>query len=187
MSELLKNPNVMEKAQAEVRRVYQGKTIVDETMLHELKYMKQVIKETLRLHPPLPLLAPRESIESCQLHSYDIPSKTRVLINAWAIGRDSKYWSDPEKFDPERFEGCSIDYKGTDFELIPFGAGRRKCPGMTLGIVNVELPLAMLLYHFDWRLPHGVEGPQNLDMDESFGITIRRKNELYVIPVPYGH
>ncbi|KMT03416.1 hypothetical protein BVRB_8g191020 [Beta vulgaris subsp. vulgaris] len=182
MSELLKNPKAMEKAQVEVRRVYQGQSIVDETKLHELTYLKLVIKETLRLHPPLPLLSPRQSRERCQVHVYDIPFETRVLINAWAIGRDPEYWSEPERFNPERFEDCTIDYKGTNFELIPFGAGRRMCPGIALGIANVELPLAMLLYHFDWKLPPVIERPEDLDMDESFGITIRRKNELHVIP-----
>uniref|UniRef100_A0A803M8U0 Cytochrome P450 n=2 Tax=Chenopodium quinoa TaxID=63459 RepID=A0A803M8U0_CHEQI len=178
MSELLKNPKAMEKAQAEVRRVYQREVVVNETKLHKLTYLKQVIKETLRLHPPLPLLVPRESVERCQIQSCDIPIKSRVVINAWAIGRDPKSWSDPERFNPERFDNCSSDYKVDDFELLPFGAGRRKCPGMALGIANVELPLAMLLYHFDWKLP------KNLDMDESFGITMRRKNELHVIPIP---
>ncbi|KAL2940509.1 Cytochrome P450 71D10 [Bienertia sinuspersici] len=183
MSELLKNPDVMEKAQAELRRVYGEKGVVDETKLHELKYLKLVVREALRLHPPVPLLVPRESMERCQINSYDIPAKTRVIINAWAIARDPEYWSDPDKFNPERFEESSIDFKGNNFELIPFGAGRRRCPGMTLGIANVELPLAMLLYHFDWKLPNGIQ-PQDLDMDESYGLTMRRKNNLFAIPIP---
>ncbi|CAO2841641.1 unnamed protein product [Amaranthus hypochondriacus] len=185
MSELLKNPRVMEKAQAEVRRVYQNKGVVDESKLHELKYLKFVIREALRLHPPVPMLVPRESMERCQIFSYDIPPKTRVVINAWAIARDPEYWPDPKRFNPERFEECSIDFRGNNFELIPFGAGRRRCPGMTLGIANVELPLASLLYHFDWKLPNGSK-PQDLDMDESYGLTMRRKNNLFAIPIPYN-
>ncbi|XP_021861910.2 desmethyl-deoxy-podophyllotoxin synthase-like [Spinacia oleracea] len=186
MSELLKNPKAMEKVQSEVRQAYQEKGTVDETTVHELKYLKHVIRETLRLHPPVPLLVPRQSMERCQISSYDLPPKTRVIINAWAIARDPKFWPEPEKFNPNRFEECSINYKGnTNFELIPFGGGRRRCPGMTLGIANVELPLAMLLYHFDWKLPRGVESPESLDLDESYGITMRRKNDLYVIPIPY--
>ncbi|XP_021747105.1 cytochrome P450 71D10-like [Chenopodium quinoa] len=187
MSELLKNPKAMEKAQAEVRRVYQGEVVVNETKLHKLTYLKQVIKETLRLHPPLPLLVPRESVERCQIQSYDIPIKTRVIINAWAIGRDPKSWLEHERFNPERFEDCCTDYKVSDFELLPFGAGRRKCPGVALGIANVELPLAMLLYHFDWKLPLGDGNPENLDMDDSFGITMRRKNDLHVIPIHWPY
>ncbi|XP_056694656.1 desmethyl-deoxy-podophyllotoxin synthase [Spinacia oleracea] len=187
ISELLKNPKEMKKAQAEVRRVYEGETAVDEKKLHELTYLKLVIKETLRLHPPAPLLVPRESMDKCQINSYDIPSKTRVLINAWAIGRDPEFWPEPERFNPERFDNnSSVDYKGTNFELIPFGAGRRMCPGVALGMANVELPLAMLLYHFDWKLPSGLS-PEYLDMNEAFGLTVRRKNDLQVIPIPYPY
>ncbi|KAL2906598.1 Cytochrome P450 71D11, partial [Bienertia sinuspersici] len=151
--ELLKNPEVMKKAQNEVRSVLPGKqSMIEEANLDKLK----------------------ESIKSCEINSYEIPAKTRVFINAWAIGRDSRYWKDPEMFDPERFEGSSIDYKGTHFELIPFGAGRRMCPGMGLGIATVELVLAMLLYHFDWKLTQ-----DDLDMEETFGIVGRRKNDLH--------
>jgi len=184
MSELLKNPKLMERAKAEVRQVYQSKGIVDESSLNELNFLKLVIKETLRLHFVAPLLAPRECMEHCRIDDYDIPPKTRVLVNAWAIARDPKYWTDPNLFKPERFEASSIDYKGTNFELIPFGAGRRMCPGMTLGILNIELPLATLLYHFDWKLTVGLR-PEDLDMDEACGITVRRKNQLHVIPIPY--
>lgn len=186
MSELLKNPRVMEKAQIEVREVLcQDKGLVNESKLHELKYLKLVVKEALRLHPPVPLLVPRESMERCQIYSYDIPPKTRVVVNAWAIARDPEYWTNPEEFYPERFEDCSVDFKGNNFELIPFGAGRRRCPGMTLGIANIELPLAMLLYHFDWKLAHELR-PEDLDMDESYGLTMRRKNNLFAIPTPFS-
>lgn len=184
MSELIKNPKAMEKAQNEVREVYKGKVTIDETSLDELNFLKSVVKETLRLHPPAPLLIPRESVEECQIRSYDIPSKTRVMVNVRAIGRDPDYWPKADTFMPERFEASSIDFKGNNFEFIPFGAGRRMCPGLTLGIANMELPLAMLLYHFDWKLPNGVK-PENLEMDELFGITVRRKNDLCVIPIPY--
>ncbi|XP_021718036.1 cytochrome P450 71D8-like [Chenopodium quinoa] len=186
MSELLKNPRVMEKAQNEVRRVFQGKKImIDEASLDKLVYMKLVIKETLRLHPPVPFLVPRESMERCEINGYEIPPNTRVFVNAWAIGRDPEYWQDPEVFSPERFEDSPINYRGTYYELIPFGAGRRMCPGMGLGLATVELVLAMLLYHFDWKLPHG-ERPQGLNMDETFGIVGRRKNDLELIPVLYS-
>ncbi|KAF5741600.1 hypothetical protein HS088_TW10G00604 [Tripterygium wilfordii] len=142
MAEMIKNPRVMEKAQAEVRQVFDARERVDETGIPELKYLKLVIKETLRLHPPAPLLVPRENSEKGKINGYVIPAKTRVIVNAWAIGRDSKYWPhEPEMFYPERFPENPIDYKGTNFEYIPFGAGRRICPGMTFGLANVELPL----------------------------------------------
>ncbi|XP_050218061.2 premnaspirodiene oxygenase-like [Mercurialis annua] len=184
MSELLKNPTVMEKAQEEVRRVFATEGTVREERLHELNYLKSVIKETLRLHSPLPLLLPRECRESCVINGYDIPVKSKVIVNVWAIGRDPNYWPEADKFNPERFRDSSIDYKGTDFELLPFGAGRRTCPGILFGISNVEFPLAQLLYHFDWELPSGVN-PEALDMDEVFGAVVKRKNDLCLIPTPY--
>ncbi|KAH1237614.1 hypothetical protein AAZX31_08G180100 [Glycine max] len=182
MSEMLRNPRVMEEAQAEVRRVYDRKGHVDETELHQLVYLKSIIKETLRLHPPVPLLVPRVSRERCQINGYEIPSKTRVIINAWAIGRNPKYWAEAESFKPERFLNSSIDFRGTDFEFIPFGAGRRICPGITFAIPNIELPLAQLLYHFDWKLPNKMN-IEELDMKESNGITLRRENDLCLIPI----
>ncbi|MBA0728333.1 hypothetical protein Golax_001238, partial [Gossypium laxum] len=125
MSEMIKNPRVMTKAQAEVRQVFQGKGNVDETGIHQLKYLKCVIKETLRLHPVFPLLLPRECSQNCEVNGFEIPAKTRVIINAWAIGRDPNHWVEPEKFEPERFINSSVDFVGTNFEFIPFGAGRR--------------------------------------------------------------
>ncbi|KAK5844840.1 Cytochrome P450 [Gossypium arboreum] len=183
MSQLLKNPSLMEKATAEVRQVFNGNGYVDEAQFGELKFLKLVIKETLRLHNPVPLI-PRECRENCKLGGYDIPANTKVLINSWAIARDSRYWSEPESFNPERFLDSSLDYKGTDFQYIPFGAGRRICPGITFGLANVEQQLAQLVYHFDWKLPNGMKC-EDLDMTSGPGLTIRRKHDLFVIPVPY--
>ncbi|CAM8900797.1 unnamed protein product [Rhodiola kirilowii] len=185
MSEMLKNPRVMKKAQAEVRKTYKGKGTVDEENLDELKYLKLIIMEALRLHPPAPLLLPRENVEPCVISGYDIPAHTRVIINAWAIARDAKYWYEPENFSPERFsDDSSMDYTGKNFNYIPFGAGRRICPGIEFAIPNMVLPLAQLLYHFNWELADGREG-QELDMSESFGVTVKRKNDLILIPTQY--
>ncbi|KAL4309212.1 hypothetical protein GQ457_01G006940 [Hibiscus cannabinus] len=184
MSEMLKNPRILEKAQVEVRRVYDKTGDVNESDLHELKYLKLVIKETLRLNPPVPLLLPRESMERCEINGYEIPAKTKVIVNAWAIGRDPNYWNEAERFSPERFIDSSVDYKAANFEYIPFGAGRRICPGMSYGMAVVELALAQLLYHFDWKVPNGMKN-EDLDMSEAFGGTARRKNDLHLIPIAY--
>jgi cytochrome P450 len=184
MSELMKNPRVREKAQAELRQAFKGKEPISETDLEELTYLKLVVKETLRLHPPSPLLVPRECIELTIIDGYEIPKKTMVLINAWAIGRDPQYWNDAESFIPERFEGNLIDFKGSNFEYIPFGAGRRMCPGMTFGLASVMFPVALLLYHFNWELPNKMKF-EDLDMIEDFGLTVGRKNELCLIPTVY--
>jgi cytochrome P450 len=114
ISEMIKNPKVMEAAQVEVRRVYDKKGCVDETELHQLIYLKNVIKETLRLHPSVPLLVPRESREKCQINGYEIPAKTRIAVNVWAIGRDERYWVEAESFKPDRFVNNPIDFRGTN-------------------------------------------------------------------------
>ncbi|XWS11321.1 hypothetical protein CRYUN_Cryun38cG0073600 [Craigia yunnanensis] len=186
MSEMLKNPRVLKKAQNEVRQVCCGKGDVDEASIHELKYLTSVIKETLRLHPSLPLLLPRESRENCEINGYQVPVKTSVIINVWAMGRDPEHWTEPETFYPERFLNSSIDFKGNDFEYIPFGAGRRMCPGILFALPNIELPLAKLLYHFDWKLPSGMRH-EDLDMTEVFGVTVRRKDDLILIPTTHSH
>lgn len=184
MSEMMKNPSAMKEAQEEVRRVFKDKGNVDESGLHELKYLKTVIKETLRLHPALPLLIPRECRKSCEINGYKIAAKTRVLINAWALGRDPGYWTKAEEFQPERFLNSRLDYTGTDFEYIPFGAGRRICPGFLFAQPNIELQLANLLFHFDWKLPSGMK-PEDLDMSEEFGLILKKKNDLILVPTPF--
>lgn len=186
LSEMIRNPRVMKKAQAEVRKAFGEKGKVDEASLPELKYLQAVIKETLRFHPSAPLLLPRASNEECEINGYVIPAKTSVYINAWAISHDPKHWAEPEEFKPERFLDNKVDFRGGDFIYIPFGAGKRSCPGISYALANIQLQLANLLYHFDWKLPGGMK-PEDLDMTEAFGLTVRRKNQLYVIPTPYHH
>ncbi|MCD7458695.1 hypothetical protein HAX54_038911 [Datura stramonium] len=184
MVEMMRNPSVLAKAQAEVRNAFSGKETFDENDVEELKYLKLVIKESFRLHPPFPLLLPRECREEADINGYTIPLKTKVMVNVWAIGRDPKYWNDAESFKPERFENNSIDFVGNNFEYLPFGSGRRICPGISFGLANVYFPLAKLLYHFDWKLPSGVN-PCDLDLTESAGATCARQNNLYLIATPY--
>ncbi|XP_050221358.1 cytochrome P450 726A27-like [Mercurialis annua] len=180
MAEMIKNPSTMQKAQEEVRRVFSENGKFNDESLH---YLKLVIKETLRLHPPVALI-PRESGERYQMNGYDINPKTKILINAWAIGRDSKSWANAEKFDPERFVDSSVNYMGNNFEFVPFGAGKRMCPGIVMAMAIIEPLLARMLLHFQWKLPNGAE-PKSLDMADDFGLVVKRKIDLNLIPIPF--
>ncbi|KAJ9698657.1 hypothetical protein PVL29_007631 [Vitis rotundifolia] len=163
MSELMANPRVMNKLQAEVRSCIGSKPRVERDDLKNLKYSKMVIKEALRKHTPIPLLVPRETMDYFKIHDksssreYDIYPGTRILVNAWGIGRDPKSWKDPDVFYPERFEDCEIEFYGKHFELLPFGGGKRICPGVNMGVNTVEFTLANLVYCFDWELPNGMK------------------------------
>lgn len=184
MSELLRHPRALRELQEEVRRIAQGKASVNEHDLEKMEYLKAVIKETSRLHPPVPLLVFRESTQDVRINGYDIAARTQVIINAWAIQRDPCFWKEPNEFRPERFLTCAIDFKGKDFELIPFGAGRRSCPGILFATMGIELVLANLVYAFDWALPDGAKG-ETLDMTESAGLTVHRKDPLLAVATPY--
>lgn len=180
MAELVKNPNIMKKVQEEIRRVVGNKSKIDEADIDQMEFLKCVIKETLRLHAPV--MITRESIVGTKLEGYDIPPKTRVLINAWAIQRDPRLWERPEEFVPERFENNLVDFKGHHNQFIPFGVGRRACPGIMFAMAEVEYVLANLLYWFDWRLPPG-QTVEALDMSDVFGLVIRKKVPLCLVPV----
>ncbi|KAL8150074.1 hypothetical protein AgCh_006908 [Apium graveolens] len=181
MTFLIKNPATMNKAQQEVREITGKKGFVDETDLQKLVYLKAIVKESLRLHPPAPLLVARETIEKCVISGYEIEAKTRVYINAYAIGRDPESWENPDEALPERFINSSIDFRGQDFELLPFGGGRRMCPGISMGVAMTELMLANLLYSFNWELPPGMK-LADIDMAALPGITMQKKNDLCLVP-----
>ncbi|MED6211861.1 hypothetical protein PIB30_077643 [Stylosanthes scabra] len=187
ISELVKNPKAMARAQEEVRKAFgiNGYTKESSSSLEKLTYLRAVIKETLRLHPPFPILLPRECRETCEINGYTIAAGSKVIVNAWAIGRDPKYWGggeDAKSFRPERFLECSIDYKGSNFEFIPFGAGRRICPGLYFAVSSIELCVAHLLYYFNWQVPNDGE----MDMTEDLGSTARRKNDLILVPMTWN-
>ncbi|KAL7153549.1 hypothetical protein ABFS83_04G177000 [Erythranthe nasuta] len=184
MTELVTNPSVLKKLQTEVRKVVGQKKFVSENDLPQLPYMKAVIKEIYRLHPPAPVLVPHESMQEVTIGGFTIPEKTRIFVNAWAVGRDPETWSHPDRFDPDRFVDSDVDFKGKDFELIPFGAGRRSCPAIAFGSATVEIALAQLVHSFDWKLPDGIRAV-DLDMEEVFGITMHRKSPLEVVAKPY--
>ncbi|XP_024010761.1 cytochrome P450 76C2-like [Eutrema salsugineum] len=182
MAELLRNPKTMRKVQNEIDRVIGQNGVVQESDIPLLPYLQAVVKETFRLHPAAPLLLPRRAETNVEILGFLVPKDTQVLVNVWAVGRDPSVWENPTRFEPERFLGKEIDVKGRDYELTPFGAGRRICPGLPLALKTVPLMLASLLYSFDWKLPNGVV-PEDLDMDESFGLTLHKTNPLHALPV----
>ncbi|KAM3712156.1 hypothetical protein ACJW30_01G162100 [Castanea mollissima] len=184
MTELAKNPRVMKKGQDEIRNFIGNKGKVTESDTDHLLYLKMIVKETLRLHPPATLLLPREVMSHFKINGYDIYPKTLLQVNAWAIGRDPKYWKNPEEFIPERFIDKSIDYKGQHFELLPFGAGRRTCPGMYMATTAIELALANLLYCFNWKLPYGMK-EEDINMEEVVGPSnaTNKKTALNLVPI----
>jgi cytochrome P450 len=145
-----------------------------EELVPKMAYLHAAIKETLRLHPPAPLLVPRESTENINLFDYKIPAGTRFIINGWDIGRDPDVWERPDEFMPERFIGSNVDYKGLHFGLIPFGVGRRTCPGIGFAEATISFALASLLYYFDSDLPNEMKGKM-FDMSEINGLVVRKK------------
>ncbi|XP_050387194.1 cytochrome P450 736A117-like [Argentina anserina] len=157
-----------------------NKTEITEDELVEMHYLEAVIKETVRLHPPLPLLLPRMTNQDVEISSYNIKANTQVLINAWAFGRDPTSYVNPELYEPERFMNNGIDYKGKDYELIPFGAGKRGCPGIQFAMAVEELVLANIVHNFDWALP---DGGEDLDMSESTGVVAHGKYPLKAIAI----
>ncbi|XP_031487325.1 flavonoid 3'-monooxygenase CYP75B3-like [Nymphaea colorata] len=181
MTELLKNPEVMRKAQQEIELVVGRDQHVEESHLTKLPYLGAVIKEVLRLHPTLPLLVPHSPSSPSKVAGFDIPVGTRVMINVWAIHRDPKYWDHPSVFDPDRFlRKPDLDFSGRDFHYFPFGSGRRICVGITLAERMMLLILASLLHSFDWH----VVGGEKIDTTEKFGIVLKKANPLSAIPSP---
>lgn len=187
MAELIRNPTAMKRAQDEVREYAKGKGKgkIEESDLSNFAYLKAIVQETFRLLPPVPLLVPRQTTEECMIKGYKIPARTRVFINATSIGMDPNCWENPEKFEPGRFLGTSLDFKPQqNFEMIPFGVGRRGCPGISFGMVIIELALANLLYRLDWKLPQGMS-IDKLDMEQVFGLTVFKKTPLFLEASPW--
>nr|QWK52254.1 cytochrome P450 84A4 [Isatis tinctoria] len=182
LTELLRSPENLKRVQDELATVVGlDRWRVEYTHLEKLTFLKCVLKETLRLHPPFPLLL-HETVEDAEVSGYSIPKGSRVLVNTYALGRDSDSWSDPEMFNPSRFlDPGAPDLKGNSFEFIPFGSGRRSCPGMQLGLYAFELAVAHLLHCFTWRLPDGVKSG-DVDTAEGPGLTVPKANPLVAVP-----
>lgn len=185
LAELIRHPQMLARVQKELDKFVGRDRLVTESDLPNLAYLQAVIKETFRLHPSTPLSLPRMAAESCEINGYHIPKGSTLLVNVWAIARDPAEWADPLEFRPERFlpggEKPNVDIRGNDFEVIPFGAGRRICAGMSLGLRMVHLMTATLVHAFDWALPDGLTA-EKLNMDEAYGLTIQRAAPLMVHP-----
>ncbi|XP_020519547.1 cytochrome P450 82C4 [Amborella trichopoda] len=181
LASLLSNPEAMRKVKEEHDTKIGKERRVEEADIANLPYLQAIIKDTLRLYPPGPLLVPHESIEDCVVAGFHMPAGTRLLMNAWKIQRDPRWWQQPLKFELERFIGSEVDVKGQHFQLLPFGAGRRACPGMSRALSVVHLALARLLHSFDWHLPLGCS---SLDMTEVVGLTTPRASPLEALMEP---
>ncbi|KDP25608.1 hypothetical protein JCGZ_20764 [Jatropha curcas] len=181
MAEIMNKSEVMRKAQQELDTVVGKNNIVEESHIHQLPYLYAIMKESLRLHPALPLLVPHCPSETCTVGGYTIPKGARVFINVWAIHRDPSVWEDPLEFKPERFLDSGWDYSGNDFNYFPFGSGRRICAGIAMAERMFLYSLATLLHSFDWKLP--AEG-KKMDLSEKFGIVLKLKNSLIAVPTP---
>ncbi|KAK6118443.1 hypothetical protein DH2020_047860 [Rehmannia glutinosa] len=183
MAELMRSPEDLKRIQQELTNVVGLARKVEEPDFEKLIYLRCCLKEVLRLHPPIPLLL-HETAEDATVSGYHIPAKSRVMINVWAIGRDESAWEDAEEFKPSRFLRDGVpDFKGSNFEFIPFGSGRRSCPGMQLGLYALEMAVAHLLHCFTWELPDGMK-PSDLDMSDVFGLTAPRAERLVAVPSP---
>ncbi|XP_060211636.1 probable (S)-N-methylcoclaurine 3'-hydroxylase isozyme 2 [Lycium barbarum] len=179
--ELLRNRQALQKLKDELEEVVGGKNVIRESDLPNLPYLEACFKETLRLHPPGPLLLPHRAVQTCEVMGYRIPKDTQVMVNMWAIARDPKNWDYPSSFKPERFLNSKMDYIGRYFEYIPFGSGRRMCAGQPLASRFVPLVVASLIHEFDWFLPNDIDSAQ-IDMDEILDITMFKNDPLLVIP-----
>ena len=181
MSLLLNHPQVIEKLRKEIDCHVGHGRMLRESDLPKLPYLRCVINETLRLYPTAPMLLPHFSSEDCTVGGYHIPRGTTLMVNAWAIHRDPKVWDEPTKFKPERFEGMiEGEREGFNFKFIPFGVGRRVCPGEGMGFRSVSLAVGTLIHCFDWERV----GEELVDMAQDSGITLSKSRPLEAVCCP---
>lgn len=182
MTELMRNLEKMVKARSELQQVIGNDLAVEESDIARLPYLQAIVKETFRLHPAAPFLIPHKSEFDVEIEGFIIPKNAQILTNIWAIGRDSSVWLKPESFMRERFLDSEIEFNGHHFELIPFGAGRRVCPGLSLTVKMVHLMVGSLL-HSSNRKVEGEMNGEDINMSEKFGITLQKAVPLKVIPI----
>ncbi|CAL5442247.1 unnamed protein product [Camellia sinensis] len=182
MAKILHNPKTLFEARVELEKTISKGKQVKESDIPQLSYLRAIVKETFRKHPTVPLLVPRKVEVDVEVCGFTVPKGTQVLVNAWGIGRDRSTWESSNLFMPERILGSRVDVRGQDFELIPFGAGRRICPGLPLAMRMLHLMLGSLIYSFDWKLVDGIS-PKEMNMEEKFGFTLKKAQPLRVAPV----
>ncbi|KAH6812461.1 hypothetical protein C2S51_026223 [Perilla frutescens var. frutescens] len=186
LAELINHPNIMQSAVQEIESVTGNNRLVEESDIPNLPYLQAIVKETLRLHPGVAILH-RESSEDCVVAGYRIPAKTRLFVNIWAIGRDPNHWENALEFRPERFlsgDGSGrgqLDVRGQHYHLLPFGTGRRVCPGSSLALHIVQTTLAALIQCFEFKIEGGKD---KVDMEEGQGLTMPRANPIMCFPLP---
>lgn len=183
LSLLLNHPNILKNVQAELDNQVGKNRHVEVSDLTNLTYLRAVIKETLRLYPAAPLGVPHEAMEDCIIGGYNVPKGTRLFVNIWKIQHDPNTWPDPLDFRPDRFltSQQDVDVKGQHFELIPFGSGRRMCPGMSFALLAVELSIASMVHAFEFKR---TSGDQPIDMSVLPGLTNVKATPLEVIVSP---
>ncbi|KAL5541021.1 hypothetical protein UlMin_042594 [Ulmus minor] len=181
MAELLRNPEILSKARAELEQIIGRGNPVEESDIARLPYLQAIVKEAFRLHPVFPLLLPRRAEADVEIAGFTVPKGVQIFINVWAIGRDPNTWDDPNSFKPERFLGSELDVKGRNFELLPFGGGRRICPGLPLVMRILHLVLGTFIHSFDWKLENGIK-PEEVDMEDKFGLTLEMAHPLRALP-----
>lgn len=182
LSALMNNPRVMKKAREELDAIVGRDSVVKRSDISKLDYLRAVVKETLRLYPVAPLLAPHEAIEGFTLGGTYVPAGTWMVANVWKIQRDPSLWPNPDEFLPERFmdSHVDIDVWGRHFELLPFGSGRRSCVGITLALEVIQLTLARVIHEFDWSTPSG----DPVDMTEGVALSMPKASPLHLTPTP---
>jgi cytochrome P450 family 93 subfamily A len=182
LAEMMNHPTILKKLLTELDTVVGQDRLVDESDLPRLPYLQAFIKETLRLHSPIPMVR-RMGSEDCVIDGHFVPAGTPVFVNFWAVMRDPTFWDNPLEFNPERFIGNNkvndVDVRGQHFHLLPFGTGKRLCPGISLGQLVVTNAFAALVQCFEWPSAEG-----SVDMTEAPGITLTRAEPLFMSPNP---
>ncbi|XP_028126426.1 cytochrome P450 703A2 [Camellia sinensis] len=187
MAEVIKHPCVLHKIQKELDSTVGPNRMVCEYDLPHLTYLRCVVRETFRMHPAGPFLIPHEATSATEINGYHIPAKTRVFINTHGLGRNTSVWNDINEFRPERHllaNGSRVEIShGADFKILPFSAGKRKCPGAPLGVMLVLMALARLFHCFDWAPPEGLR-PEDIDTKEVYGMTMPKAKPLMATARP---